>query len=875
MAGLAAAGLLLSAAAVAVALSGAGPEPRWPAAIVHALVIAAPIGAGLYALYSHPASAGRFGRLLVLSGFLWAPPLLAESADSVLYSTGRVSAWVAEVVLVYVVLAYPSGRLRSRADRLLVRAAAITVGVFFLPSALLVEQYPVPAPYSSCGTDCPPNAFLALGSEPGFVDAVVIPLERLASGLVFAAVALALALRLARGSRLTRVGLLPVVAVATLRFVLAAAYVVARARRPESQLTEILSTASLLCIPAFSVAFVIGLLRARMAAGRALVRLGARYGSRVEGGEVRDLIADAVGDPSLEVVYWNSEDPGGWIDTAGEPVSLPSFGPDRAVTEVRGSRGRVAILVHDRALTDAPVITDVAGGFALMAIENQRLETQLRSSLRELRESRERIMSAADVERRRIERDLHDGAQQRLVSLRIQLELAGDLVEAHPERAGRRLRELGRDVDDAVDEVRSLARGLVPPILVERGLVDALRDAAHGGHLRVTVHARGLGRYPPETESAVYFACLEALQNAAKHAEGARSASVSLWEDEELRFEVRDDGAGLPEGPRQGGAGLTNMRDRVGAVGGRLTIGSVPGEGTCVAGSVPVGPAELPPQVETLLQRATEALEASFGIYRAVRDDRGVVVDFLVEHVNEAARNDFGLPREQLVGQTLCQLFPAYRDSAAFQWQRRVFDQGRADSRVETTHLNDVGSSRQLRRAVDVSAAPLGGGRIVLTWRDVTRQTRLEEQVRLQSLVLDRATEGVCLVRAADATIVRANARFTEMLGYAPGELDGRPVAEINWEDEPGEADQLVSRIAAELAAGGEGSFRVRNRRKDGLPIWCESHVVVFDHPDHGTVWVAVQQPLAARRDASEARTNGRFPRPRLRRPDRSAPAPD
>ena len=320
----------------------------------------------------------------------------------------------------------------------------------------------------------------------------------------------------------------------------------------------------------------------------------------------------------------------------------------------------MAILVHDRALTDAPVITEVAGGFALMALENQRLETQLRSSLRELQESRGRIMSAADLERRRIERDLHDGAQQRLVSLRIQLELAGDLVEAHPERAAGRLRELGREVDDAVDEVRSLARGLVPPILVERGLVDALRDAAHGGHLKVAVHANRLGRYAPEIESAVYFACLEALQNAAKHAEGARSASVSLWEDEELHFEVRDDGAGLPEGQTQNGAGLTNMRDRVGAVGGRLAVGSVPGHGTCVAGHVPVGPAELPPQVETLLQRATEALEQSFGIYRAVRDDRGAVVDFLIEHVNEAARNDFGLPREKLVGQTLCQLYPEY-----------------------------------------------------------------------------------------------------------------------------------------------------------------------------------------------------------------------
>ena len=548
-----------------------------------------PIAAGLYALYAQPASGGRFGRLLVLSGFLWAPTMFAESGDSLLYSLGRISAWLAEVLLVYVVLAYPSGRLVARVDKLLVRVAALTVAVLFLPTVVFVDQFPVPNPWSSCGTDCPPNA-LNIGSEPGFIDRFVTPLQQTTTALVFAAVALALVLRLARGTRLTRVGLLPVVTVAIVRMVTAAAFVVARRRSPDSDLTDVLGVIALLCMPAFAVASVVGLFRARLAAGRALFRLGAQYKSRPEGAEVRDAIANAVGDPSLEVVYWNTEDPGGWTNTAGDPVSLPSFGPDRAVTEVRGSRGRVALLVHDPALVDAPVISDVAAGFALMALENQRLETQLRSSLRELRESRGRIMSAADLERRRIERDLHDGAQQRLVSLAIQLELAGDLAQAHPERVAKRLRELSHDVDDAVDEVRSLARGLVPPVLVERGIGEALRDAAQGGPLRVTVHGAGLGRYAPEIESAVYFACLEALQNAAKHAEGAGSVSVSLWEDEELRFEVRDDGAGMPEGSTESGAGLTNMRDRIGAVGGRLAIGSVPGQGTCVAGNVPVGP---------------------------------------------------------------------------------------------------------------------------------------------------------------------------------------------------------------------------------------------------------------------------------------------
>jgi signal transduction histidine kinase len=237
-----------------------------------------------------------------------------------------------------------------------------------------------------------------------------------------------------------------------------------------------------------------------------------------------------------------------------------------------------------------PAVRDVAR----MALENERLETELSSTLSELRASRLRILSAADRERRRIERDLHDGAQQRLVALGIQLVLAAELVDADPGRVAGRLRELAHDVDEAVDEVRALARGLVPPMLVERGLAGALRDAAATSPLIARVQAAAeLGRYAPELESAVYFCCLEALQNAAKHADQAHFVTVRLWEEDELHFEVRDDGAGLPNGPRQHGAGLTNMRDRIGAVGGRLTIESGPGEGTCVAGTAPLQLPEL------------------------------------------------------------------------------------------------------------------------------------------------------------------------------------------------------------------------------------------------------------------------------------------
>jgi signal transduction histidine kinase len=707
IAGLALAGLCLSATAFWVGLTGAGSEPRALAATVHALIIAAPIAAGLYALCTQPWPADRFGWVLLVAGLVWAPTLLAESADSLAYSIGRVAAWVAEATLVYVVLAYPSGRLLSRGDRLLSGMAFAVVGVLFLPTVLLVDQFPLPSPWSSCGSECPPNALMAVSSEPGFVDAFVFPLAWALSFAVYAGAALVLARRLAQSSRLARAGLMPVLALAIVRMVAAAAFLLARERSPESQLTDFLGLVALLCMPAFAAAFVAGLLRSRRAAQRALGRLAAGIGVRPGPVQLRIALAEAVDDPSLEIVYWNADDPGGWVDDRGEPVALPPPSPDRRLTEVRGNEGRVAVLIHDAALEHAPVVTHVARGFALMALENQRLETQLRASLRELRASRTRILSAADSERRRIERDLHDGAQQRLVGLGIQLELAGELVETDPIRAAGRLRELARDVDDAVDEVRSLARGLVPPLLVERGLADALREVAASSPLATTVQADGLGRYPPEIESAVYFCCREALQNAAKHAAGARSVSVTLWEGDELGFEVRDDGGGLPDRPDQRGAGLTNMRDRIGAVGGRLTIESANGAGTSVAGAAPLALPAVTTQGEALLRRATDALEDCLAICRAVWGEHGAV-DFVVEHVNDAACAERGLDREELVGRNLGELETGVLASAELQWLRQVLERGQRASRMA------VGS--------EVRAAPLGDDRVVITWREVATE---------------------------------------------------------------------------------------------------------------------------------------------------------
>ena len=852
LAALGAAGVALSAAAAWIAATGAGAEPRGFSAAVHALVIAAPMAAGLYAVYRHPR--GRFGWLLILAAVLWSPTMLAESSDSVLYSIGRVWVWSAELLLIYLVLAFPSGRLVSRTDRVLVRAGVVVV-CLYLVSALLAP-YPEPNPWASCGTDCPANAFMLPSSEPGFVDSVLMPLTQAASVVLFVCVALQLLRRLVNGSSLMRVVLVPVLAAAVARMVATTAFLIARGADAGSQLTEVLGWIALLGTPAVSVGFLIGLVRSRARAARALGKLSGALG-RPSAQELRDVIAEAVDDPSLEIVYPTSGDPAEWVDEMGRPAELPEPSVTRATTEIRSGGVPVAALIHDPALAEAPVMTEVATGFAQMALQNQRLETELRSSLRELKASRSRIMSAADEERRRIERDLHDGAQQRLLALAIELELAGELVTDDPEKGARRVHELVGDVNEAMADIRSLASGVYPSLLLERGLVEAVSEVAAACALPTTLTAEGLGRYAPEIEGAVYFCCREALQNAAKHAEGARSVVVKLWEAEAVHFEVRDNGAGLPHGHGSNGAGLTNMRDRIGAIGGTLAIESHPGTGTCVMGSVPKTPVDLPLPIDSLLRRATDALPDCLAIYRAVTDARGNVADFAVEHMNDAARRDLGLGAQDLTGQTLGRLLPDYVGSKAFRWLRHIVELEVPGGREDRAYEPIDGGRRRLLQSSELRAAPLGGGRVVVVWRDVTEHARADEELRLQSSVLRQAGEGVCLIRASDSVIVYANEHFAEIMGYEPGELDGRPLADISWEDEPGDAEAVTARIAADLERTGEASCDVRNQRKDGSLIWCEAHVVAFDHPDHGRVWVSVQQDVTSQREARTRSSHG------------------
>jgi signal transduction histidine kinase len=379
--------------------------------------------------------------------------------------------------------------------------------------------------------------------------------------------------------------LVPVLGVGIVRCGALVAFLAVRAADPNASALDPLGWLMMLGVSAISLAFLVGLLESRVHAAGALERVTAGL-SDVDGpGDLRELIAEAIGDPSLEIRYASWREPG----QASAPWRLDLQAADGRSVLPLPADDTIAAIEYDSALDDQRSFVAAVGACAMAALRRQQLAGALQASLKEVEDSRARIAAAADGERHRIERDLHDGAQQDLVTLRVKLALAAETLEKDPVEGRRRLAMLGERVDEILDQVRSLARGVYPPLLADAGLVEALRSAGSRATLPVTVSGENVRRYPEEVESAVYFCCLEALQNVAKHAPDATRAAISLSDNGALRFTVEDDGQGLPSNAELRGSGLANMRDRVAAVGGTLDVRSGNGEGTVLVGTVPLG----------------------------------------------------------------------------------------------------------------------------------------------------------------------------------------------------------------------------------------------------------------------------------------------
>jgi len=585
MIGVAAGAGALCAGTLAFGLAAAGPPDRLTAVLVHTVMVAVPAAVAVGVLHRRPGD--RFAALLLVAAALLALTALSLSDAGLVHSVGRVSVWVVEPLIVYLLLAFPFGRLAGRAERAVFGAAVAIAGVLFVGSALFTEGFPEPAPWDTCGAACPGNAFMVVGSEPAFVADVVRPVREILTALVFFAVAWLLVRRMRRAATLGRRVLAPVVVTALIRAITIAVYERARTGGTVDPGVESLGWLFALTPALLALGFAAGLLSVRLYVASVLERLSRRLRADVTPSQLRVEMADALEDPSLRIVYDANDVPGQWCDEEGRPAAAPAARPGRAVSTVRVS-GRVAAIEHDELLRLEPGVVEAAATYAITALEHEWLVRELQNSLRELSESRARIVTVGAQARRRIERDLHDGAQQRLVALRAHLGLESERLRAGAPHSADALEGLALIVDETIDEVRSIARGIYPSLLADRGLVEALRAAALGTPLPARVDADGVGRYDPEVETTVYYACIEALQNAAKHATGATGVWISMSDTGNLRFEVFDDGAGFALASHSPGAGLTNLRDRLAAVGGVVTVESEIGVGTRVAGMVPV-----------------------------------------------------------------------------------------------------------------------------------------------------------------------------------------------------------------------------------------------------------------------------------------------
>ncbi len=581
LAGLAVAAVAATAVPVVVTVSGPA-EQAAQVAVARAFMVGVTIAIGLYAW--HRGSDRRLGLLLVLTGAGWCLTTLAESGDELVYTLGRIAGWLIEVLLVYLVLAFPDGRLPGRVDRRLVAAMGVVVLVLFVPRLALAEDFTVPSPYTSCVEHCPANAFMLVDSEPAFVEGIMRPLGAILVFAVMLAVVARMVGRMRAATPVTRRMFGPVVTIATARAGLLGVAIVLRDLEPMWPL-EAVAWLLALAVPAIALAFLVGIMRWRLFAETALQRLAMCVGALPDAATLRRALAESFSDPTIEIVYPGSD--AGWIDSRGGATSLPEPDSGRSVSEVRHDGAVVAAVVHDAGLDARPELLEAGVAMARVVLDNQRLTAEAQASMRELRGSRARLAAGAERERRRIERDLHDGAQQRLVALRIELELVEELVREDPERGAARLHELEGDVDEALEELRALAHGVYPPLLADRGLAEALRAVAARSTIAVELDVHAGGRYPPEVESAVYFCVLEAIQNVQKHARAARRIVVRLDGDSrgELRFSVRDDGPGAAV--LSPGSGITNMRDRLAAVGGAAWVTSTPGVGTVVRGRLP------------------------------------------------------------------------------------------------------------------------------------------------------------------------------------------------------------------------------------------------------------------------------------------------
>ena len=533
--------------------------------------------AGLAAWARRPAN--RLGPLMVAAGLALLLRQLRYSHDPLVFTVFFAFGEASYALVAHAVLAYPSGRLVDQAERMFVRVAYV-VSLALPITTLLFYDATRPLHFFD---PMPRKSLLLISGNAQVVDVLQKTFVIVAWGVLASLFILLIARKLVqatpRARRLLAPLLLAAVAV-TLRAVFESVFTFVP--RPSAIVSDDLFWWQIAGFIALPLTLLAGLLRARLA--RANVADLVLELDRTPPQQLRTALARALGDPTLELAFWTPARRG-YVDGEGQPYTLPVDDARRAVTKLAQNGKPVAALVHDPALREEPKLLEGVGAAARLAVENARLQAELKAQLSKVRDSRARLVATGDAERRRIERDLHDGAQQRLVALALELRLAQRRLgmSADPEVEA----VLAAAVDDlqlAVSELRELARGVHPPLLTQAGLAVALSDLLSRTPVPVTIKQPLPERLPADVEATAYFVACEALANTVKHAHASKVEISIVREDQVLIITVEDDGVG---GADVDGHGLRGLADRLEARGGRLWIDSPHGQGTRLVGEIP------------------------------------------------------------------------------------------------------------------------------------------------------------------------------------------------------------------------------------------------------------------------------------------------
>jgi signal transduction histidine kinase len=537
-------------------------EPEVQAALI-VWVILAYVLAGVIAWWRRPDS--RLGMLMIAAGFGTFVSMLGWSNVDLLRTIGQTLDFLPPILFLHVFLAYPSGRLERPVERLIVAAAYITgIGLGFVRMLL-----------GGFG----PDGMFQLTTEPNVADVVLRVQLVTSAALAVAGIGVLVARRRGTGRPLRRSLVL-----LHESFALALVMIAVLAMRHALGISgfETIQRITFFVVGLAPLAFLVGLLQARLArsaVGDLFVELRADPAPS----DLRDALARALRDPSLRLAYWLPQFRS-WADLDGRPMELPSKDSGRATTLIDRNGEYVAALLHDPALRDEPELLDAVGAAAAIALENGRLHAELRARLEELKGSRARIVDAGQNERRRLERNLHDGAQQRLIALSLELSLLEEGLDSDSE-ARARLDQARREIATSLEELRDVARGIHPAVVSGHGLAVALEQLAARAPVPVRLNVELAGRLPERLEVAAFYLVSESLANVGKHA-NANSATIEVARTNgQIVVEVVDDGIGGAD--TELGSGLRGLADRVEALEGRLRIWSPNGGGTRLRAEIP------------------------------------------------------------------------------------------------------------------------------------------------------------------------------------------------------------------------------------------------------------------------------------------------